>query len=141
MDGERKADINITFTKLALIYLEKVKARFSILVGSVLSLFLLPHAWERNTIFTLWHQFPHLLFMPTLSLLSQITPPSLHPLFTVTWLHLMMRLTPAYRIKLISTKQGSLDIDGGEKCGVVAMGERKDYNNGSEEKYSRKKAQ
>lgn len=63
--------------------------------------------------------------MPTLSLLSQITPPSLHPLFTVTWLHLMMRLTPAYRIKLISTKQGSLDIDGGEKCGVVAMGRGK----------------
>lgn len=31
------------------------------------------------------------------------------PPFNVTWLHLMTGLTPAYRIKLISTKQGLVE--------------------------------
>lgn len=48
MDDERKADINITFTEcpltLALISLEKVKARFCILVDSVVSLYSPPVA-------------------------------------------------------------------------------------------------
>lgn len=71
--------------------------------------------YKKNRIFPLCHQFPHLLFMPTLSLLSQCTPPSLHPTFTVTWLHLMTGLTPAYRIKLISTKQGSVEGGGAKR--------------------------
>lgn len=47
------------------------------------------------------------------ALLSLFTLPPTFSLFTATWLHLNKRLTPAYRIKLISTKQGSVQ----EGCG------------------------
>ena len=87
---------------------KKLNTRFPLLLESLASPYPTPVAalYEKNRIFPLCHQFPRLLFMPTLSSLSQCTPPSLHPPFTVTWLHLMTGLTPAYRIKLISTKQG-----------------------------------
>lgn len=41
------------------------------------------------------------------------------PPFTVTWLLLMTRLTPAYRIKLISTKQGLVGFGGVKRRGVA----------------------
>lgn len=144
MVGEKERGIDITFTEcpftLPLLSLEKVKIRF--FPSSGLPCLSIPSSccplYEKNRIFPLCHQFPHLLFMPTLSSLSQCTPPSLHPPFTVTWLHLMTGLTPAYRIKLISTKQGS--AEGGGRGGGGGW-QREDNNRGSGEKYSRKKAQ
>lgn len=41
-------------------------------------------------------------------------PPSPSLPFAATWLHLMTGLTPAYRIKLISTKQGPVEGGGGD---------------------------
>ena len=64
--------------------------------------------------------------------------PSPPPPFTVTWLHLMTGLTPAYRIKLISTKQGS--VEGGwegveeEEAGVGGGGGRGKTTTGGQEK-------
>lgn len=72
--------------------------------------------------------------MPTLSSLSQCTPPSLHPPFTVTWLHLMTGLTPAYRIKLISTKQGSVEGGGRVKKRKRRGGGRGNTTTGGQEK-------
>lgn len=59
--------------------------------------------------------FPTCWWFP---LAVKLPPPPLHPLFTVTWHHLMKGLTPAYRIKLISAKQGSVEGGGGGSVGT-----------------------
>lgn len=123
MDGKRRRDIDITFTEclftVPLISIEKVEIRLfftlfsSHRLDSFAPLYPVPLVQEKNTqencISPLCQLFCRLLFLPALSSLSQCTPPTLHPLFTVTWLCLMTELTPAYRIKLISTKRGSVE--------------------------------
>lgn len=91
---------------------------------------------QENCISPLCQLFCRLLFLPALSSLSQCTPPTLHPLFTVTWLCLMTELTPAYRIKLISTKRGSVEgvwgLGGGWRRGRGGGGKGRTTTGGQE---------
>lgn len=118
MDGERRRDIDITFTEcpftVPLVSIEKVEIRLffapfsSHRLDSFAPLYPVALVQEKNTRKLYFSTLPAILpfvVLPALSSLSQCTPPTLHPLFTMTWLCLMTELTPAYRIKLISTKR------------------------------------
>lgn len=94
-----------------------------------------------SSIFTSCHQFPVYSLLSNSFVASEVhssVPSPLSPpprsLFTATWLHLNKRLTPAYRIKLISTKQGLVQEGRGGWWGCCGGGGKGKTTTGGQER-------